>query len=80
MHSSCLGAVMIDCWTEDLEAAGAFWATALGHVAKATDGPRYHELDVPREQPTVVIQRVEQIKTWWVMKAPTGQRFCVIGP
>jgi predicted enzyme related to lactoylglutathione lyase len=22
--------------------------------------------------------RVEQIKTWWVMEAPTGQRFCVI--
>jgi catechol 2,3-dioxygenase-like lactoylglutathione lyase family enzyme len=21
--------------------------------------------------------RVEQVKTWWVMEAPTGQRFCV---
>jgi hypothetical protein len=23
-------------------------------------------------------RRVEQIRTWWVMEAPTGQRFCVI--
>lgn len=23
-------------------------------------------------------QRVERIKTWWVMEAPTGQRFCVL--
>jgi catechol 2,3-dioxygenase-like lactoylglutathione lyase family enzyme len=23
-------------------------------------------------------RRVEQVKTWWVMEAPTGQRFCVV--
>jgi hypothetical protein len=23
-------------------------------------------------------KRVEKVKTWWVMEAPTGQRFCVI--
>jgi hypothetical protein len=23
-------------------------------------------------------KKVEQIKTWWVMEAPTGQRFCVV--
>jgi predicted enzyme related to lactoylglutathione lyase len=23
-------------------------------------------------------KRVKQIKTWWVLEAPTGQRFCVI--
>ena len=23
-------------------------------------------------------KRVEQIQTWWVMEAPTGQRFCVV--
>jgi catechol 2,3-dioxygenase-like lactoylglutathione lyase family enzyme len=22
--------------------------------------------------------RVAQVKTWWVMQAPTGQRFCVV--
>ena len=23
-------------------------------------------------------KRIQQIRTWWVMEAPTGQRFCVI--
>ena len=23
-------------------------------------------------------KRVEQVKTWWVLEAPTGQRFCVV--
>lgn len=23
-------------------------------------------------------RRVEQVHTWWVMEAPTGQRFCVV--
>lgn len=25
-------------------------------------------------------KRVKQIRTWWVMEAPTGQRFCVVRP
>ena len=25
-------------------------------------------------------KRVAKIKTWWVMEAPTGQRFCVVRP
>jgi hypothetical protein len=25
-------------------------------------------------------RRVEQVKRWWVMEAPTGQRFCVVPP
>jgi hypothetical protein len=24
--------------------------------------------------------RIEQIRDWWVMEAPTGQRFCVVPP
>jgi len=24
--------------------------------------------------------RVQKVKTWWVMEAPTGQRFCVVRP
>ena len=110
MHRSCLGAVVIDCRTEDLGAAGAFWGAALGHEAKTTDDPRYLELEFPDGQPKVIIQQVEhesrvhldietdnveaevrrlealgarrlaQIQTWWVMEAPTGQRFCVVRP
>ena len=25
-------------------------------------------------------KRLKQIKTWWVMEAPTGHRFCVVRP
>ncbi len=25
-------------------------------------------------------KRIERIKTWWVMEAPTGHRFCVVRP
>lgn len=25
-------------------------------------------------------KRIQQVKTWWVMEAPTGHRFCVIQP
>jgi hypothetical protein len=25
-------------------------------------------------------KRVAQVKRWWVMEAPTGQRFCVVRP
>lgn len=24
--------------------------------------------------------RIEKVKTWWVMQAPTGHRFCVVRP
>jgi hypothetical protein len=23
-------------------------------------------------------RRVKQVETWWIMEAPTGQRFCVV--
>ena len=25
-------------------------------------------------------KRVQQVRTWWIMEAPTGQRFCVVRP
>lgn len=25
-------------------------------------------------------RRIEQVKTWWVMEAPSGHRFCVVQP
>jgi Glyoxalase-like domain len=110
MHKSCLGAIVIDCRTEDLTAAGVFWSAALGCPARPTEDPRYIELAAPEGQPAVIVQqvvhksrvhldietddvdaevarlealgakRVERVNTWWVMEAPTGQRFCVIRP
>lgn len=31
-----------------------------------------------RRLETLGAKRVEKINTWWVMEAPTGQRFCVV--
>jgi predicted enzyme related to lactoylglutathione lyase len=31
-----------------------------------------------RRLETLGARRVEQVKSWWVMEAPTGQRFCVV--
>jgi predicted enzyme related to lactoylglutathione lyase len=33
-----------------------------------------------RRLETLGAKRVAQIKRWWVMEAPTGQRFCVVRP
>jgi predicted enzyme related to lactoylglutathione lyase len=110
VHKSRLGAIIIDCQTEDAEAAAAFWGAALGHEVKPTDDPRYVDLAVPEDQPELGIQavdhesrvhldietddieaevarlerlgakRIAQVKSWWVLQAPTGQKFCVVKP
>jgi predicted enzyme related to lactoylglutathione lyase len=110
MHKSKLSGFIIDCQTEDLEAAAAFWSAALGMEVQAL-GPeeenylqlldRQHGLhievqrvmhpsrvhldietdDVEAEVNRLVglgARKVEKIRSWWVMEAPTGQRFCVV--
>ncbi len=106
MHRSRLASLVIDCETDDLEAAAAFWAAALGaeihpaeanyvgltgqgglnvEVQKVAHESRVH-LDIASDDiPAEVARlerlgatRVDQIETWVVMEAPTGQRFCVI--
>ena len=113
MHKSRLGTIVIDCRTEDLDAAARFWSAALGRrpetLADAGDSA-YRELEGPPEEVKVLVQavdhpsrvhldietddleaevrrlealgarRVAQVKRWWVMEAPTGQRFCVVRP
>ncbi|MET0404200.1 MAG: VOC family protein [Cystobacter sp.] len=112
MHHSRLSTFVIDCQTDDLEAATTFWSQALGRPVKPPDpdSPTYRELSGKPQEPILLIQtvnhpgrihldietddmeaevkrlealgarRVEFIKRWWVMEAPTGQRFCVINP
>lgn len=112
MHKSRLGTIVIDCHTDDLDAAAAFWSQALGTRAHPLDPSfaNYREFDMPADQPKVLVQqvthpsrvhidietddvdaevarlealgakRVAQVKTWWVMESPTGQRFCVVRP
>jgi predicted enzyme related to lactoylglutathione lyase len=111
MHKSKLGGFIIDCKTQDLAAAAAFWSDALGmpvrpapaeesdaykklddrqhgldiEVQKVDHPSRVH-LDIETDDIDAEVQRLEklgakrvaQVKSWWVMEAPTGQRFCVV--
>jgi catechol 2,3-dioxygenase-like lactoylglutathione lyase family enzyme len=111
MHRSQLGGFIIDCQTDDLDTAAAFWSAALGLATKHFDNPaeanyvgldtqpedlhievqkvdhpgRVHldietddiEAEVPRLE-ALGARRISDIRSWVVMEAPTGQRFCVV--
>ena len=111
MHKSRLGGIIIDCRTDDLDSAAAFWGGALGWPEQPREGnDRYAVFETPPNETVVEVQRVdhgsrvhidieaddidaeatrlealgarrvEAVRTWLVMEAPTGQRFCVISP
>lgn len=112
MHKSRFCALVIDCPTDDLDAAARFWSEALGKplappdpespsyrelrtaddelillVQKVDHAPRVH-LDVEADDQEAEVARLEalgakrvgKVRTWWVLEAPTGQRFCVVRP
>ncbi|WP_296612124.1 VOC family protein [Sphingomonas sp.] len=111
MHRSRINGILIDCNTDDIDAAAHFWAEALGRpIDPDHPGTRgnYRMLATPEGQISVQIQRVEhdsrihldietddipaevarlqklgatidtQMERWVVMRAPSGQRFCVV--
>jgi hypothetical protein len=107
MHRSRLAGFIIDCQTDDLESATAFWSAALGFDRLNPEGqyirldgssrdlavevqsvahPSRVHLDIESDDVEAEVQRLEalgakrvqQVSTWWVLEAPTGQRFCVI--
>ena len=111
MHRSRINGILIDCNTDDIDAAAHFWAEALGRpVDPDHPGTRgnYRMLVTPEGEISVQIQRVEhesrihldietddipaevarlqklgatidtQMERWVVMRAPSGQRFCVV--
>jgi hypothetical protein len=110
MHHSKLSTFVIDCATEDLGEAAAFWSQALRRGLKPPQpgDHRYRDLACGPSEPLVMIQqvehegrihldiesddidaeverleqlgatRLERVRTWVVMQAPTGQRFCVV--
>jgi len=62
MHHSSLCALLIDCRTEDIDAAARFWAQALGRPLDPNHpGTRgnYRMLETPPDEPIVQIQRVD---------------------
>lgn len=62
MHKSQLGGFIIDCDTDDLEGAGAFWSAALGLDLKHFDDPaeaHYIGLDTRPEDLHIEVQKVD---------------------
>ncbi len=113
MHRSRFAGIIIDCETDNLDAAADFWSAALGYPRKPSDdeeGDLYRTLQPPKRETYVEVQKVdhqsrvhldiesddieaevarlealgarkiEKFERWWVMEAPTGQRFCVVPP
>jgi predicted enzyme related to lactoylglutathione lyase len=112
MHKSRLSSIIIDCQTEDIQAAATFWTAAIGRTAESDADPTepYRLLEGPSSEMKILVQavkhasrvhldietndveaeaarlealgakRVQKVNTWWVMEAPTGQRFCVVRP
>jgi predicted enzyme related to lactoylglutathione lyase len=111
MHRSRINGLLIDCRTDDIDAAARFWAEALGRALDpdhpgsrgnyrmlATRPGEYsvqiqrveHEsrvhLDIETDDIPAEVARLEKLgatvdkrKERWVdMRAPTGQRFCVV--
>ena len=111
MHRSRLAGFIIDCRTDDLDRAAAFWGAALGyrpHKLAAPEEANYVRLDTAEENLHIEVQKVDhpsrvhldietddieaevkrleqlgakrigRVRTWCVMEAPTGQRFCVV--
>jgi predicted enzyme related to lactoylglutathione lyase len=62
MHRSRINGILIDCNTEDIDAAARFWGEALGRAVDP-DHPgsrgNYRMLETPRDELSVQIQRVE---------------------
>jgi catechol 2,3-dioxygenase-like lactoylglutathione lyase family enzyme len=113
MHKSRLAGFIIDCRTDDLDAAARFWSRALGlelRASAAAEDTGYRLLATPPDQPHLEVQQVDHpsrvhldieaddleaevarleqlgakrigaVRSWYVMEAPTGQRFCVVRP
>jgi len=63
MHKSRLAGLIIDCNTEDLDAAAEFWSNALGVQRKsppaAASKGRYVAFATAPDEPYVEVQRVE---------------------
>ncbi|MGD9020161.1 MAG: VOC family protein [Lysobacterales bacterium] len=61
MHKSQLAGLIIDCNTDDLDAAAAFWASALGKQAvrdPRSDSSIYRRLETRVDELDIEVQRV----------------------
>ena len=72
MHKSRLGALNLDCETDDLEAAAEFWSAALGGEAGLHGDPEGRYIEIIGDTVVEVMER------WTVMQAPTGHRYRIV--
>jgi predicted enzyme related to lactoylglutathione lyase len=57
-------------------------------LVQAVDHPSRVHIDIETDDIEAEVQRLEalgakrlrEVKRWWVLEAPTGQRFCVVRP
>ncbi len=60
MHKSRLGALIIDCQTDDLQREAEFWSAALGgEIFRPDDDGRYVDILGDADDPHIMLQRVE---------------------
>ena len=62
MHKSRLAGFIIDCETDDLDAAGRFWSQALGYGLKksaAGEDAKYKLLDTASDDLHIEVQKVD---------------------
>ena len=60
MHRSRFAGLIIDCNTDDLEAAAEFWSAALGYPRQGkSENDLYAGLNTPENDPYVEIQKVD---------------------
>jgi len=61
MHKSQLAGIIIDCQTDDIDQAAAFWSAALGLKAETdprADELRYRHLETQPEEIDIEVQKV----------------------
>jgi predicted enzyme related to lactoylglutathione lyase len=61
MHRSRLSTLVIDCRTEDLDAAAEFWSRALGKSIESRDvdaDGKYAQLKTANDEPIILLQKV----------------------
>ena len=113
MHKSRLGALIIDCQSDDLFTHAKFWGAALGSepeksgkqlnqkyirlngregearvILQSVEHPSRVHIDIETDNIEAEVNRLEgqgavvvdRLQKWVVMEAPSGHRFCIIGP
>ncbi|MEO1549959.1 MAG: VOC family protein [Pseudomonadota bacterium] len=58
-HKSRLGVIVIDCQTQDLDQAAAFWGQALGADARIEPDGKYATIGDRSTSPVVLLQAVD---------------------